>query len=197
MTRKIVPMSLAMLAAATLMLAACSQMEPAQKALAGVESAVNAAKDQAAKYVPDQYAKVDASLADLKKSFDAKDYKAVIANAPATLAAAKELVTAAAARKDEVVKAATSQWVGLSNAVPGLVSAVQNRINVLSQSRHVPSGIDLDAAKSALKEATEGWTKAQAAQAAGNIEDAASMAQMVKDKATAAAAALKLKLPGA
>jgi len=61
----------------------------------------------------------------------------------------------------------------------------------------VPSGVDLNAAKSALKEATEGWTKAQAAQAAGNIEDAASMAQMVKDKATAAAAALKLKLPGA
>jgi hypothetical protein len=197
MNRKITSMTIALLAAGGLLLAGCSQMEPAQQALAGVESAVNTAGDQAAKYIPEQYAAAQASVASLKKSFEDKDYKAVVANAPAALAAAKDLAGAAAAKKEEVVKLATSNWATLSAAVPGLVAAVQSRVNVLGKSHHLPAGVDLNAAKAALTAATEGWTKAQAASTAGNVEDAASLAQMVKDKATAAAAALQLKLPGA
>jgi hypothetical protein len=197
MFRKTTSLTYALLAVGSLLVAACSQMEPAQQALAGVESAVNAAGDQAQKYIPEQYAKAQASLADLKKSFDAKDYKAVIANAPAALSAAKDLAAAAAAKKEEVIKMATSDWASLSAAVPGLVAAVQSRVNVLGKSKHPPAGVDLNAAKAALTEATEGWAKAQAASTAGNVEDAAALARTVKEKATAAATALKLKLPGA
>jgi hypothetical protein len=181
----------AWLAAAGLMLAACaSQMEPAKQALDGIESAVNAASADAGKYIPEQLADAQAKLGDLKGAFDKKDYKAVIAGAPAVLAAAQSLVAAAGTKKDEMMKAATAEWTTLSASLPGLV-------DVLSKSRTPPAGVDLAAAKTALEEATEGWTKAQAASTGGDVEAAAGLAKMVQEKATAAAAALKLKLPGA
>jgi hypothetical protein len=197
MNRKTTTITAALFALGCLLLAGCSQMEPAQQALAGVETALNAAGDQAAKYIPEQYAKVKASVDELKKSFDAKDYKAVLANAPAVLSAAKELGTTAAAKKDEAVKMATAEWTSLTAAVPGLIAAVQSRVNVLGNSKHPPSGVDLNTAKASLSEATAGWSKAQSAATAGSIDDAAALGRAAKDSATTAAAALKLKLPGA
>ena len=185
------------LAVAGLMLAACAnQMEPAKQAIDGIESAVSAASADAGKYVPQQLADVQAKVADLKGAFDKKDYKAVIAGAPAVLTAAQGLAAAAASKKDEVMKAAAAEWTTLSASLPGLVAAVKSRVDVLSKSRTPPAGVDLAAAKSALAEATEGWTKAQAASTSGNVDEAASLAKMVQEKATAAATALKLKLPG-
>jgi hypothetical protein len=197
MNRKTQIFTVAVFALANLLLAGCSQMEPAQQALAGVETAFNAAGDQAAKYLPEQYAKAKASVDELKQSFEAKDYKAVLAHAPAALSAAKELASAAAAKKDEAIKLATTQWGSLSASVPGLIAAVESRIKVLGSSKHPPAGVDLNAAKAALTEATTGWTKAQAASTAGDIEGAAALAQTVKEQATAAATALKLQLPSA
>lgn len=188
----------AWLAIAGLMLAACaSQMEPAQQAISGIESAVSAVSADAGKYVPDQLAGVQSKLADLKASFDKKDYTAVIAGAPAVLGAAQALATAAAAKKDEVMKALGGEWTTLSGSLPGLVAAVKSRVDVLSKSKKLPPGVDLATAKTALADATEGWAKAQAASTAGNVEEAVSLAKAVKDKAVAAATALKLQLPGA
>lgn len=184
--------------ATALLLSACAnQMEPAQQAIAGIDSAVSAASADAGKYIPDQLAGVQAKLADLKASFDKKDYKAVLAGAPALLTEAQGLLGAAALKKDEVVKAAKADWTGLAASLPGLVSAVNSRVAVLSKSKHPPAGVDLAAAKSSSEEATALWSKAQAAFAAGNVEEAVSAAKDVKSKAEAAAAALKMTLPGA
>lgn len=195
MLRKTHALMLTSLAAAGLMLAACSQQEPAQTAIAGIESAVGAAGADAAKYIPEQVAEVNGKLADLKKSFESQDYKAVIAGAPAVLESAKGLAAAAAAKKDDVVKLATADWGTLSASLPAMVKAAQDRVNALGKSRKPPEGFE--AAKAALSEATEGWTQAQAAQASGDIEQAAALARTVKEKTTAAFEALKMKLPGA
>jgi hypothetical protein len=185
-------------AAAGLMLAACaSQMEPAKQAIDSIESAVSAASADAGKYVPEQLAGVQAKLADLKSSFDKKDYKTVIASAPAVLSDAQGLVAAAAAKKDEVMKSLGAEWTTLSGSLPGLVAAVKSRVDVLSKSRKPPAGVDLAAAKAALADAADGWSKAQAAATSGNVEEAVNLARTVKDRATAAATALKLQLPGA
>jgi hypothetical protein len=184
--------------AAGLVLAACaSQMEPAKAAIAGIESAVNTASADAGKYVPDQLAGVQAKLADLKTAFDKRDYKAVLAGAPAILTEAQGLVAAAAAKKDEIMKALTGDWTGLAGSLPGLVGAVQSRVDMLSKSKKAPAGVDLAAAKTSLADATGLWAKAQAAFSSGNLEEAVSTAKDVKAKAEAAAAALKLALPGA
>jgi len=184
--------------AAAMLLAACAnQMEPAQTAIAGVESAINSASADAGKYVPDQLAAVQGKLADLKASFDKKDYQSVITSAPGVLSEAQGLLAAAAIKKEEVTKALTGEWTGMSASLPQLVSAVKSRVDVLSKSHKVPAGVDLAAAKSGLADATTLWGKAQAAFTSGNVADAVSAAKEVKAKAEAAATALKMKLPGA
>ncbi len=181
--------------AAMLLLGACAnQMEPAQKAIAGVESAVSAAAPDAGKYIPDQLAGVQKKLADLKTSFDSKDYAAVLTGAPALLTEAQGLLGATMLKKEEVVKALSAQWPAMAAALPGLVSSVTNRVASLAKSKHLPEGVDLAAAKAGIADATSLWSKAQAAFAAGNIEEAMNTANEVKAKAEAAAAAIKMKV---
>jgi microcystin degradation protein MlrC len=185
---------------AALMLAACAgQKEPAQKLISDVESVVTAASSEAAKYIPDQLADVQSKLDALKASFAKQDYAAVVTSAPAVLSSAQELATAAAARKDEVLKSLNETWSALAATVPAEVTAVQNRIDELSKKpgKKMAAGLDLNAAKGAAGDATALWSKAQAAFAAGNLDEAVSTAKDVKAKVEAVAASLKLDLPAA
>jgi hypothetical protein len=61
-------------------------------------------------------------------------------------------------------------------------------------SKKMAAGIDLAAAKSGLSDATSLWSKAQAAFASGNLDEAVSTAKDVKAKIDALAASLKLDL---
>jgi len=177
---------------AALLLGACAnQMEPAKQAIDGIESAVNAATD-AAKYIPEQLAGVQAKLTELKAAFDNKDYKTVMARAPAVLAEAHGLLGATMLKKESVAKAMSAEWPGLAAAVPGLVTQVSARVATLAKSAHPASGIDLAAAKSGSADATLAWSKAQAAFAAGDVEAAVNSAREAKTKAEAAAAAMKM-----
>jgi hypothetical protein len=178
-------------------LAACAgQKEPAQKLIADIEATVTAASAEAEKYVPDQLADVQTKLAGLKASFDKQDYAAVVAGAPAVLGAARLLATAAAAKKDEVLKALNDKWTLLAASVPDNAIAIQQRIDFLSKqsNKKLAAGIDLDAAKAGASEANSLWSKAQAAFATGNMDEAVSTAKDVKARIDALAAALKLDL---
>ena len=190
----------AVISMAALILAACAgQKEPAQKLISDVESVVTAASSEAAKYIPDQLADVQSKLDALKASFAKQDYAAVVTSAPAVLGSAQELATAAAARKDEVLKSLNETWSALAATVPAEVTAVQNRIDELSKKpgKKMAAGLDLNAAKGAAGDATALWSKAQAAFAAGNLDEAVSTAKDVKAKVEGVAAALKLDLPAA
>ena len=110
------------------------------------------------------------------------------------LSAANELASAAAAKKDEILKALNGEWTDLTGSLPGVLDAVKSRVDVLSKSRKPPAGVDLAAAKSGLADATSMWDKAKAAFASSNLEEAVNSAKEVKAKAEAAAAALKLEL---
>jgi hypothetical protein len=190
----------AVISMAALVLAACAgQKEPAQKLIGDIESTVTAASAEAAKYVPDQLADVQTKLGDLKASFDKQDYAAVVTGGPAVLSAAQSLATAAAAKKDEVLKALNDEWTGLAGSLPGDVTAIQSRIDLLSKksSKKLAAGIDLDAAKAGLSDATSLWSKAQAAFATGNLDEAVSTAKDVKAKIDALATSVKADLPAA
>jgi len=187
----------ALLSLMALVLTACAgQKEPAQKLIAETEATVTAASTEAAKYIPDQLVDVQTRLGALKASFNKQDYAAVLTAAPAVLASAQSLATAAAAKKDEVLKALNDKWTALAASVPGDMAAIQNRIDGLNKkaNKKAAAALDVEGAKSALIDAMALWSKAQAAFAGGNLDEAVSTAQSVKSKVEAVAATLKLDL---
>lgn len=180
-----------------IILAACAgQKEPAEKSIAEIQASVTAASAEAAKYIPDQLMDVQTQLSALQASFDKKDYAAVVSGAPPVLAAARSLATTAAEKKDEALKILNDKWTALAGSVPGYLTAIQNRMDFLAQkaNKKAAAGMDLDAAKSGSSEAMSLWSKAQAAFAGGNLDEAVRTAQDVKSKAQAVASALKLDL---
>ncbi|HEY2463393.1 MAG TPA: hypothetical protein VGI32_04995 [Steroidobacteraceae bacterium] len=182
---------------AAIILTACAgQKEPAEKLIGDIQASVTAASTEAAKYIPEQLMDVQTQLAALKASFDKKDYAAVVSNAPPVLAAAQSLATAAAEKKDAALKALDDKWTALAGSVPEYLTAIQNRIDFLGKkaNKKAAAGIDLDGAKSASSDAMSLWSKAQAAFATGNLDEAVKTAQEVKSKAEATASSLKLDL---
>ncbi len=181
---------------ALILMACAGQKEPAKKLIAETEATVTAASAEAAKYIPDQLMDVQTQLGAMETSFNKQDYAAVLTGAPAVLAAAQSLATAAASKKDEVLKALNDKWTALAGSVPGYMTAIQSRIDNLSKktNKKAAAAVDVEGAKSALIDAMSLWSKAQAAFAGGNLDEAVSTAQNVKSKVEAVAATLKLDL---
>jgi hypothetical protein len=188
---------LSLVMAAALLAGCANQMEPAKKAIADVEAAAVAAGPDAAQYIPDQLQAVTTQISDLKMKFDQKDYKGVLAAAPALLAQAQGLTAAAASAKQAAEAAAleafNSEWATLAADVPAQLAAVTSRVGILSKSKKLPAGLDaasFEAARTGVDEARTLWDQATAAQAAGNMEQAVTAARQVKEKLNAAMAGL-------
>src|ERR1700722_15858014 len=96
---------LALCSVAILFVACANQMEPAKNALDNINSILNASSADAQQYIPDQFAQAQAKVAALTASYEKQDYAAVVAGAPPVLAEVDGLAGAAAAKKDEAVKA--------------------------------------------------------------------------------------------
>jgi hypothetical protein len=182
-------LSLAMVA---MLLAGCgNQMEPAKNAIGGI------AGPDAAQYIPDQLQAVTSQLNDLKIKFDQKDYKGVLAAAPALLTQAQGLASAAGSAKQAAQAAAlealNGEWATLSTDIPAQLAAVTSRVGILSKSKKLPAGLDatsFEAVKTGTDEAKTLWDQATAAQTAGNMEQAVTAARQVKEKLDAAMAGL-------
>lgn len=189
---------------AALVFAGCTrQVEPARRSLGDIQAAVIAASADASAYVPDQLSAVQNQLGGLEAAFDKKDYAAVLAGAPAVMSAAQQLAGAAAAKKAERQRQLGEQWTGLAAILPGHVNAIQRRIDLLagksnersrSGGKHAPA-IDLEAARAGLRTAESLWSKAQAAFATGNLDEAVATAKAAEAQIGALADDLNLNLP--
>ena len=195
--RSLQPSALACCVLIALLGACTSQREPAQRMMQDIEATLGTVAEDAAKYVPGELVDVQTKLDDLKTAYEAHDYKAVLARGPALLGEAHGLAADAAAQKAEIAKSQTEQWTSLAAAVPALFTAVQTRLDLLSEkkNRKMAAGIDLDAAKSALREATSQWSKAQGAFGNGNLNEAVPTAKDVESRLQALAGTLQAQLP--
>jgi predicted small lipoprotein YifL len=174
---------------AALLLAACAgQKGPATQAVAQVEAALNAVRPDATKYAPDELQQVDAAVTALKDSLAKKDYKSVVANAPAVQSQVSGLQQTVATKKTEMesaVAAATEQWQKLAADVPQMVEAIQSRVDTLSKSRKLPKNVSADAlqmAKDGLESMKIAWAEATTMFGSGNAVDAVTKAQAVQEK---------------
>src|ERR1700722_2046953 len=119
------------------LLGACTnQREPAQHMMQDIVTTLGGVFEDAAKYVPGELTAVQMKLDDLKTAYDAQDYKAVLARGPAILAEAKGMAADAVAKKSEIAKDQSDQWTSLSAEMPALFTAVQTRLELLSQKKN-------------------------------------------------------------
>jgi hypothetical protein len=186
------------LAIAVLALAACESADkaPAAAALTAAQTAIDAVKTEAMKYVPEQVKSVDDALATARANFEKKDYKAALAGAQDVAARAKELGAAAATKKAELTKS----WEEISNGVPKMAEAIKSRVDILSQSKKLPAGLDkakVDDAKAGLESMNQSWTQASDAYKSGDVSSAVAKAKAAKDKAVEIMTALNMTVPQA
>ncbi|MGC4029618.1 MAG: hypothetical protein QM696_12165 [Steroidobacteraceae bacterium] len=135
-----------LLATAVLAFSACSsQQEPATQAFNAAESALASVREDAARYIPEQLKEAEATLAHLKDQLTKKDYRAVIAGAPAFNATVTKLQEEAASRKADF----ETEWNSVQSDVGKMADAIQSRVDTLAKSRRLPSGITKEAFESA------------------------------------------------
>jgi hypothetical protein len=183
---------------ATLLLVSCESADkaPAAAAITAAQAALDGVKGEAAKYMPDQVKRLEDALTTAKASFDKKDYKAALAGAQDIAAKAKDLGAAAAAKKAELAKS----WEEISGGVPKMAEAIKSRVDILSQSKKLPAGLDrakLDGAKADLASLNQSWTEADSAFKSGNVGDAVAKGRAAKDKAVEIMTALNMTVPSA
>ena len=177
-------LKMAAAAAACAVLVACNaEKGPADVALKAADQAITAAAPEAEKYVPEQLTACKDALKAAQDQFAKGDYKGALAAATELGNKAKDLVAAAAAKKDELTKS----WTDLSGSLPQMVEAIKSRVDILGKAKKLPKGMDaakLTQAKDGLAGITKSWEEASAALTAGNLTDAIGKAKGVKEKGT-------------
>jgi len=164
----------------------------ADKAIASADSTMQTVAADAQAYVPDLYAAAGAKVAAARSDFDAGNYADALTKAQEAATDVGGLGAAITARKDEL----TAAWTSMSDSLPGMVQAIQTRVDELSKMRRLPTGVTkegLDGAKVTLQEMTGMWTQATEAYGNGNLADAASLGTAVKTRAAEVMAALGMK----
>ena len=195
--RRYMSVAVVMVLGVALILSACSSGKgPAEEAIKAAETAVNGAKAEAMKIVPDQFKSLEAALASAKDKFTKKDYKAALADAQAIPGKVKGVLDAAKAKKEELTKV----WTDLSGGLPKMVEAIKSRIDILSKSKKLPANLPkekFDEAKAGYETAVKDWGTAEESFKAGNLADAVSKGNSIKEKAAQVMQLLGMPVPPA
>jgi hypothetical protein len=161
--------------AVTIALAACSQKDPAQEAIAAAENALNAVYEDAERYVPERYAEVKKGLDEARTAFGEERYADAIAAVKDVPAQAESLAREAAAAKEQRIAEMNADWARISGSLPALLAGIGGRLEELGGLRKLPDGMDrqlLDEANAAHASARAAWEEAGAAHARGELEAA-------------------------
>lgn len=185
----------ATLAALCLGLAACaSQKEPAEQALAALEAKFKESGADVQKYLPERYAEVEKSLADLRDSMAKKSYGDVVTGAAAAQDALKRAVADARVAHAQAVAAMEDEWNSLVKEMPAMISAMDKKIT--SQRGKAPKGMTPEAWKQTIADydaARESWSKAAAEMTRANFEATVAAARDAKAKIAAIMQSLDVK----
>lgn len=165
-------------AAAALLFVACESPDkaPADAGIKSAEAAIEAARVEAQKFVPEQLQAAQDALAAAKARFAAKEFPAALAAANEAGAKAKNLAAAAAAKKGELTaawKAAADQWAARSQAI-------EAKLAELGKAKKLPKGLDKETVQKAKDDAAalaKDWSDAAAKFAGGQLKEAVAAAK--------------------
>ena len=180
-------LALAAILAGTLSFAACvesAKKTTADTAIKNAQRAYDDIAEQATRYVPEQAKEVRAAIQEAQDDFNKGDYSLAFEDARTLPVKLKGLKTAVSAKKDEL----TAEWNQLNNSIPGLVSAVQTKVEVLTKRRRLPKGV-----ADSLASAKQTWTDASTAFTSGQLPDALEKAAAAKAALTELQAKLGIK----
>jgi len=195
--RKVVLMSLLMLVMAGLIVLGCSNMKgKTETALTAAEKAISDARPEAEKIVPDQLKAVEDILAGAKDKFGKGDYAAALSDAQTIPGKVTEMVASLAAKKEEL----TAGWTGLEQGIPTMMEAIKSRLDILSKSKKLPANLT----KEKLEEATSGfngavtdWETAKASFGTGNLAEAVTKGNTIKENIVQVLQILGMPVPPA
>jgi len=162
-----------------LLAAGCSK-GPAEAALKAADEAIAKVAPDAEKFVPEQFKTLTDAAGAAKASFDKGDYAAALAAAKDLPTKATEVMTAATAKKDEMI----GEWNVLSKDMPILVADWQKKFDELVASKKLPKTATperIEEIKAKMAEVSGTWTKATEAFNAGDIKGALEHGSHVKD----------------
>jgi hypothetical protein len=190
------PLRIVAVALSLLALAACSgQKEPANQAIASVESSFAEIKADSERFASEQAAAIEKRVAELKASLEKKEYKTVVTDAPAVQKEITDLRATVATRRQEFEAAsarATDAWNGFAAEMPRYLDTLQKRIDVLVKQRKVAKGTSEDSLL--LDNVRNLWADASNLFSAGKPVDAAARAEEARAKAQQLAQKLGAKL---
>jgi hypothetical protein len=164
------------IAMAMAMFSACAHKEDAaRKAVAQVDSAVAAVAQEGKRLFPPAFAALAAQNEQLKAKLADGDYAAVVADAPAVLAKAKDLAAQVAVKNKDTIEKLTAEWTRLETSVPAAIAAAESRMQDILKSGKSPTGADpsvVTMAQAGVGEYQTLWARAVAAHGAGNLAEA-------------------------
>jgi hypothetical protein len=185
----------AALAALCLGLAACaSQKEPAEQALAALEAKFKESGAEVQKYLPERYADVEKSLAEVRDAMAKESYGDVVTGAAAAQDALKRAVADARVAHAQAVAALETEWDSLVKEVPAMVSAMDKKIT--AQRGKAPKGMTGDEWKQTIADydaARDAWSKASADMTRATFEASVTAAREAKAKIAAIMEKLEVK----
>jgi len=169
--------------AAAMLIAGCGNRGTAESVIGQADGALTTAKEEASIIAPEELKAAEDTLAHMKQSFDAREYKVVVAEVPKfndQMRALKEAV----ANKQTAEAAAAVEWSTLNEEVPKAVEAIQARVNSLKPAA-LPKDVtkeELATAKTELETVKTTWAEATAAASAGHTAEATEKGRVVQAK---------------
>ncbi len=172
--------------AATLLITGCAKNQtPARKAVDQIEESLKDVRADAERYAPEGLKGVEAQLARLKASYEAKEYDDVVAGSPQLEKAVDSLKDAVALGRKHAQQAlavANTEWASLSEEVPKMVETIDARVQELDKKKFF-RGVkkeDLEGARTTLDSMKSMWAEASDEFKSGKPVAAANKGKSVK-----------------
>jgi HEPN domain-containing protein len=155
------------------MLAACGdrRRDATEEAINAAQSAINAVRADAEKYVPEQLHAAERTLQSARDALSKGDYSSALASARDAANKARDMAVSAAGTKEEWKKT----WNDLNQSLPKSMDQVKNRMDAYSHGARMPEGLDKDILEEAKKEYADlkqRWENAKASAQRGDWGDA-------------------------